>query len=277
MSKQYGLPALPADRRNRKLNRKTNGYLNMSIHKTEAIVLNRYDFRETSIITNFYTREFGKLSAILKGIKQEPAKFASNLEPFSYNDIIFYKKTNSALHLVSACDIKDNFCLIRQSMVKIGLASIMMELLNAIMPAEDKNEEVFNLTLLSLKELELTRNPDKIVTIFKIKLLNLSGFKPHFDSCVLCGNRILGESKFSLNLGGLLCFRCYPKDRSARAIFRGTIASVLHIEKNDFKNNLNLGINPQIKRELDSILNAFLNFHLAKELKSQKVLNKLMC
>lgn len=247
----------------------------MSIHRTEAIVLNRHDFRETSIITNFYTKDFGRLSGILKGIKQEPSKFASTLEPFSYNDIIFYKKRNSSLHLVSACDIKDNFYLIRQSISKIGLACIMMELLNAIMPLEDKNEEVFSLTLASLKELELTRNPDKIVTIFKIKILNLSGFKPHFDSCVLCDDRILGESRFSLNLGGLLCFKCEHKDRSARAIFRGTIASVLHIEKNEFKNNLNLGINPQIKKELDSILNAFLNFHLAKELKSQKVLNKL--
>ena len=34
-------------------------------------------------------------------------------------------------------------------------------------------------------------------------------------------------------------------------------------------------MNPQIKKELNIILNAFLNFHLEKELKSQKVLNKL--
>lgn len=247
----------------------------MSIHKTEAIVINRRDFRETSIITNFYTRDFGKLSGILKGIKEEPAKFASTLEPFSYNDIIFYKKRNSALHLVSSCDMKDNFYLIRQSIPKIGVASIMMELIDMLMPAEDKNEEIFNLTLASLKELESTLNHDKIITIFKIKILALSGFKPHLDSCVCCGSKIFGQSKFSIVLGGLLCQSCYHKDKSSRSIFRGTIASILHIEKNDFKNNLNLGMNPQIKKELDFILNAFLNFHLDKELKSQKVLNKM--
>jgi hypothetical protein len=76
-------------------------------------------------------------------------------------------------------------------------------------------------------------------------------------------------------MGGLLCVKCYNKDLSARTIFRGTIASILHIEKNDFKTNLNLGMNPQIKKELGLILNAFLNFHLEKELKSQRVLNKL--
>ena len=247
----------------------------MSIHKTEAIVLSRRDFRETSLIVNFYTRDFGKLSGILKGIREDPAKFASTLEPFCLNEIIFYKKRNSALHLVSQCDTRNSFNIIRENISRIGLASMMMELIQAVMPVEDKNEEVFDLTLASLGELEINTNPDKIMTIFKIKMLALSGFKPHFDSCVCCNCRILGQAKFSLSLGGLLCGSCHNKDMRARSIFRGTVASILHIEKNDFRNNLNLGMNPQIKKELNLILNAFLNFHLERELKSQRVLNTL--
>lgn len=247
----------------------------MSIHKTEAIVLNRRDFRETSLIADFFTRDFGKLSGLLKGIKTDLKKFASSVEPFSYNEIIFYKKINSSLHLVSQCDTRDNFDAVRQDVFKIGIASCMMELLGAIMAQEDRNDDVFDLCLACLQELKTNHNPEKIATIFKIKMLAFSGFKPHFDSCVLCGDRILGQSKFSLSLGGLLCSGCQQKDMSSRTVFRGTVASVLHIEKNDFKNNLNLGMNPQIKRELNMILNAFLNFHLEKELKSQKVLNKL--
>jgi DNA repair protein RecO (recombination protein O) len=247
----------------------------MSIQRADAIVLNRRDFRETSLITNFYTREFGKLSGILKGIREEPAKFASPIELFSLNEIIFYRKRNSPLHLVSACELKENFSAIRENISKISVATMMMELLDAIMPPEDKNEEIFSLALTCLRELMVNINPQKIMTIFKIKLLALSGFKPHFDSCVSCADRILGESKFSLSLGGLLCSHCYHKDLSARSIFRGTVASILHIEKNDFFSNLNLGMNPQIKKELELILNSFLNFHLGKELKAQKVVNRL--
>jgi len=65
-----------------------------------------------------------------------------------------------------------------------------------------------------------------------------------------------------------------PECSSAGRLF-DAVASILNIERNDFKNNLNLGMNPQIKKELDIILNAFLNFHLERELKSQKVMNKL--
>jgi len=37
----------------------------MPIHKTEAIVLRRFDFRETSLIADFYTRDFGKIKGIV--------------------------------------------------------------------------------------------------------------------------------------------------------------------------------------------------------------------
>lgn len=248
----------------------------MSILRTEAIVLSKYDLRETSIIANFYTREFGKISGELKGIKAEPSKFASNLELFSYNEIIFYRKRNSSLHLVSAADKKESFDGIRKDIARVGMGSYMMELISAVMQEEDKNEEVFNLCLECLRELEITSNPDRVTTIFKIKMLAFSGFKPHFDSCVSCGNKIFGQAKFSLLLGGLLCTDCAAKDTASRIVFRGTIASILYIERNNFKNNLNLGMNPQIKKELELMLNAFLNFHLERELKSQKVLNKLM-
>ena len=247
----------------------------MSIDRALGLVLNKRNLRETSIIADFYTKEFGKISGVLKGIRAEPEKFASNLEPFSLNEIIFYRKNNSGLHLVSQADKLDNFTRIRGSIERTITAGFMTELIASIMQPEDKNEEVFNLAIASLKELETNYNPEKIATIFKIKMLSLSGFKPHFDSCVCCADKITGQSKFSLSLGGLLCPRCMPKDPASRSIFRGTVATILHIEKNSFTGSLNLGMNPQIKKELDLILNAFLNFHLGHELKSQKLMHKL--
>lgn len=247
----------------------------MPIHKTEALVLNRRDFRETSLIANFYTRDFGKLSGVLKGIRKDPRKFASNLEPFSHNEIVFYRSRTSSLHLVSQCDAKDNFSALRQDIQRIALANLMMELLDAVMAPEDHNEAIFDLGLTGLRELALANNPEKIMQIFKIKVLSLSGFKPHFDSCVSCNSKIYTQSKFSLMRGGLLCPACFHKDLKSRPIFRGTIATILYIEKNDFRSNLTLGMNYEVKKELGLILDAFLNFHLEREFKSQKVLNKI--
>ncbi|EFK96085.1 DNA repair protein recO [sediment metagenome] len=247
----------------------------MAISRTETIVLNKWDFRETSLIVNFYTRQFGKISGLLKGIRTEPQKFASSLELFSYNEIILYKKDKTDLHLVTQADLKDNFDSIRTDISRISSASTIVELLNAVVPPEEQNEEIFNLALECFHELKSCEKPAKITTIFTIKILALAGFKPHLDSCVSCGARIEGGCKFSFALGGLLCPKCQAKDLKSRSIFRGTVATILHIERNDFKNTLNLGLNPQIKKELDMVLNSFLTYHLEKELKSQKVADHL--
>jgi len=247
----------------------------MSIDRAVGLVLNKRDLRETSLVVDFYTKEFGKICGIVKGIRTDPKKFASNLEFFSLNEIIFYRKTHSHLHLISQADKLDNFTRVRQNIDRATTAGFMMEMVSSIMQLEDKNEQIFDLTLAALKELETNYSPEKIATIFKIKMLSLSGFKPHFDSCVSCRDKIMGQSRFSLSLGGLLCPSCMSKDSSSRSIFRGTIATVLHIEKNNFNNSLSLGMNPVIKKELELILNSFLNFHLGEELKSQKLMRKL--
>jgi len=247
----------------------------MAIHRTQAFVLKRENFRETSLIASFYTRDFGKLSGLMKGIRQEPAKFASTVEPFSLNEIIFYQKRNSSLHLISQCDMLDTFAPVRTDLFKVGVASLMMEFLDAVMPPEDVNEQVFDLTFSCLKELSTFTPAEKILTIFKIKILSLSGFKPNFDSCVSCASRINGPSKFSLALGGLLCPQCFKKDLRSRPIFRGTVASIVHIEKNDFRNTLTLGLNPQIKKELDLVLGSFLNFHLEREFRAERVMQNM--
>jgi DNA repair protein RecO (recombination protein O) len=198
------------------------------------------------------------------------------MEPFSLNEIVFYRSKNSGLHLVSQCDLKDNYTTLRANLSRFAMASVITEMVSALMQPEDKNEDIFNLLLSVLSEMSSNHNPEKILTIFKIKMLSLSGFKPHLDSCVSCQDKIMGSSKFSLSLGGLLCQKCCHKDLSSRAIFRGTISSILYIEKSDFRNTLNLGLNPQIKRELDLILNAFIKFHLEKDLKSERVAERLV-
>ncbi|MCM8792151.1 MAG: DNA repair protein RecO [Candidatus Omnitrophica bacterium] len=243
----------------------------MALVRTEGLVIKKFDYGETSLVVRFYTKDYGKINLIFKGIKSEPQKFFSSLEVFSYNEIIFYKNKNTSLHLASQCDLKENFDPIRNNLDKISFASVIMELLDVVMPLEDKNEEVFTLSFDSLKAICEYQYPDKIITIFKIKILSLCGFKPHLDSCIICQEKISSQARFSVNLGGLICSNCQKKDIKARPVYRGTVATILHIEKNNLANNLNLGINPQIKRELDYILDTFFEFHLEKKLKSEKL------
>jgi len=89
------------------------------ILQTEAIVLKTMDFRETSRIATFFTKDYGKVKGVLKGIRKDHKKFGSNVDKFSVNDIVYYQYRNSDLHLISQCDLRNYFFPIRQDLKKV--------------------------------------------------------------------------------------------------------------------------------------------------------------
>jgi len=242
------------------------------IAQTEAIVLKSFDFRETSRIVTFFTQNYGKVKGILKGIRKDSKKFGSSVDKFSLNDIVFYHHRNSDLHLVSQCDLKNYFFPIRQDLKRTLAASYILELVDAIMPVEEPNEDVYRMMLEYFASLESEQDISKLVHIFQIKILLLSGFRPHLDSCMRCQKRVAGKAGFSAQLGGLVCKDCAGGDADLMPISQGTVASILHVEKSNWSACLRLGISAPIKKELKHILNNFLVFHLERHLKASRYL-----
>lgn len=242
------------------------------IVKTEGIVLKTFDFRETSRIATFLTRDFGKVKGVLKGIRKDPRKFGSSVDNFSVNDIVYYQYRNSDLHLVSHCDMKDFFQGLRQDLERMTAASYATELIDTLMPAEEQNLEIYDLMQAFLKSLQTTPDVSKLVQTFQIKILSLSGFRPHLETCVSCSKNVADAPRFSLRLGGLLCGICKDSQGEGTPISLGAVASILHIQRNNWDAALRLGMAPFIKKELKFVLNHFLVFHLERHLRSTRFL-----
>jgi DNA repair protein RecO (recombination protein O) len=247
----------------------------MMICSTPAFVLRTYDFRETSKIVNFYTRDFGKIKGILKGIRKDPRKFGSTLPLLSLNHIIFYKKRTTEIHLVSHCDLIDDFGLTRGNLEGLGFSHYASELVDALMPLEDANKSVFELVfdfLNSLKEV-----PDRDMRLaFQIKSLTLSGFKPHFDSCLSCEKKLTKDAFFSHARGGLLCGRCLFEDKNAETILPGAIASMLYIEKATWARCLRLAMHERVRHQLSGFLEGFIRFHIGRSMKTQPLVHQIL-
>ena len=243
------------------------------ILKTEAIVLKSFDFRETSRIATFFTKEYGKVSGVLKGIRTDHRKFGSSVDRFSVNDIVYYRYRNSDLHLISHCDLREFFYIVRQDLKKSVAASYILELVNLVMPTEEKNDLVYALMVNFLNDLQQFEDVSLLVHIFQIKILLYSGFKPHLDTCLKCKKKVNMTVRFSLKEGGLVCADCPLTDAAVHLISPGSVASLLYIEKNDWQNCLKLRLTEAVKNELKYMLNNFLVFHLGRKLRSAKYLN----
>ena len=243
----------------------------MIVH-TEGIILKSFDYRETSRIATFFTKEHGKVSGVFKGIRKDPRKFGSNIDQFTVNDMVYYRYSRSDLHLVSKCDLKQFFFPIRQDYKRNIAASYALELIDMIMQREEKNVKVYRLLMNYLNDLETVKDVGKLVHIFQIKILKLSGFSPHLDACVKCGRKVKGKVRFSMKLGGLVCPKCPTTESSFTLISQGSVATVLHIENTPWKDCTRIGFTQKVRSELKFILNNFLVYHLEKNIRSAKYL-----
>ncbi len=242
------------------------------ILKTEGIILKTFDLRETSLLAIIFSKNFGKIKGVLKGIRKDARKFGSSLDKFSVNDVVYYEYRNSEIHLISQCDMKQFFPLIRLDYKRTMAANYILELVDKIMPVENVNFKVYQLMLEYLYSLEEVDDIDRLVYIFQIKILLLSGFRPHIDACVKCGENIKEKVRFSLKAGGLVCSQCLITGEDFTTISQGTIASMLYIERENWQSSLRLGLTKTSRRELKYILNNFLIYHLEKKIKTAKYL-----
>lgn len=245
------------------------------IHKTRAIVLKTRDWKESSYIASLYTKDFGNIHAVAKGVKRLRAKYDSRLMPFSLNEIIFYESRGKELHTLSEIDLIDNFDKIRKDLDRIAYASYFCELVREVAPIHQANKELFELLYRSLKLLDEGEGFEKIARVFEVKLLSLCGLMPLLDSCVNCGGNIAKGARFSFHLGGIVCASCTGYDQRAVPIKPGTIATMSHFEKTDLDKLRRVAVTGEVRQELGIILRRYIMYHLEKKLRTLTFMEKM--
>lgn len=181
-----------------------------NILKTEGIVLNTWDFKESSLICSVMTRKFGKIRLLAKGARRPKSKFCGELEPFSLDEIIFYKKEHKDLYTLSDTMLLEFFAGIRSSIAKVNAALVLCEFFDKTLPAEESDENAYRMMLSYLKALGLeNENSIKRLVLCTLALaLEPSGVKPELSGCVRCKQPLSHTDKrvnFSLSAGGLVC------------------------------------------------------------------------
>ncbi len=236
----------------------------MSIHKTEALVLRTYEFRESSLIVSFFTRDFGKLTGLAKGIRRKECRFASRLLPLSLNQIVFYRSRRGMIHTLSECILEDGFFPLRQDLLKLAAASYLAELVDELTKWEDRNEPLFQLLLDAWRRMSPAGYRPGMVSSFEIKALELTGFGPKLDACAGCGRPVESPHRFSVKKGGLLCPACSRAGIQADEISDAAVNALKRMKKNGAGGNLPEELTVPLERELRLIVRKFVYFQIEK-------------
>ena len=248
----------------------------MAIQKTEGILLRRQDLRETSLILTFYTRDFGKIKGIVRGVRgPRSACGGGNMEIFALDEVVFYERRKSDIFTISQCDLVEFFAPVRESLEKLAYAAYLAELMDSVTALGDKSREAFDLLLNSLRLLSGDCSAKRVARIFEIKLLHLLGLMPTLESCANCGGAVDGSARFSFRNGGLICKKCLQSDRDARPILQGTVKFIEHIRSLPFERVARIKVASEVGHELEGILRRFLDFHIERRLKTVEFLKMI--
>ena len=112
------------------------------ISKSESIVLRKTNFSDSSLIVQLFTKEYGKMSAIIKGARSAKSKIGSKIDLLNHTEVIFYKKDNRDMQLLTQATLINHFSNIKEDLDKIKYASAVCELLQRLIPDNEPNEKI---------------------------------------------------------------------------------------------------------------------------------------
>ncbi len=272
----------------------------MSATKSLAFVLHTQDYRDTSLLGDFYTKDFGRIRGIVKGIRDTRARFGSTLEPFSLNEILFYRRRRGAeLHLVTQVDLLDLFPVLRDDLERLATASYCSELLKELVENEESAPEIFELMHDTLKFLVSGASAKRAARIFEVKLFDLLGLMPEVKNCVFCRTEAKGIFYFNAGLGGVHCGDCGSKGKlgarhvaasanprfsagqgsgrheTSAPISLGTLHFLSHVQRAAISDLYSVKVSQEVGEELEKVLRRFTDFHLSHKLNSLTFMEKI--
>ena len=145
-------------------------------YSTEGIILARHDYSDADRILRIYTKKFGKLGVLAKGIKGQKVKSVGMLEIF--NKINYSAVRSPGLDIMTEAMVIDQYGGIRGNLKKISVAYFFLEVVDKITKEEEQNDDFYNLLCSYLDKLELSVAPGSLRKKFIEDSLVVLGFWP---------------------------------------------------------------------------------------------------
>jgi len=227
----------------------------MAIHTTDAIVLRRYPYRETSVIISCLTERHGKLKGLIKGLRAQPNRHRSAMEPLTLNRIVFYDTRTSQLHLISQCELLAPMAGLQRDLETARAAAFCADLTDAVIPLEEPQPAAYQLFRDALERLALGGADLSMQRIhFVVRLLRLAGFHPQLDQCTACSVPVRHNGYWSARHGGLLCPRCLHEDPRAEPASPESLEALETLGQHNQPPSLAAELIASLRQRLDEFL-----------------------
>jgi len=220
-----------------------------------AFILRRRDWRDSSLLLDIFTRDYGCIRVMAKGARRNPAK--APYQPFAMLTVSWRGqhelKTLTGIESIALPVDESNYLALLYT----------NELINAMLPPQEENPAIFSAYLELLQNANRKIN-EGVLRRFELELMQSLGYFPDISADALSGQPIQAHNyyQFVINSGFVTCAESDRNSVSGE--------SVMAWLKEDYRQGA-------VLRLAKSVLRSTIDFNLhGKALKSRDVTLEMM-
>ena len=235
-------------------------------------MLRKLDYGEADRIFTLLTSRHGKVGAIAKGVRRTSSKLGPSLELYSHVDVLL-AKGRGELDVVAQVSRIPGYR-IPGDVARMAHAALIAELAERVCEDRHPVDGVYEMTVAALDELSRETDPRRASAWFLMTALDLLGYAPQLVACASCERPLSARAApFSPHAGGFLCERCALP--SMEPVPLAAIKVLRLMAAGDLATYRRLKLDPALMNSIDAVLQAQLEHHLDRRLKSLAFLNQL--
>src|SRR5438874_8879110 len=140
------------------------------VESTEAILLRKRKFSDTSLIVSWCTESLGCVQTIAKGARRQKSAFAGKLDLFFEAEISIVRSRKSDLHTLTEVVLKNPFVGIRSNYLRTQSAAYFVELIEICTERDHREPEFLGLLRRAFDYLDANYYTERAVALFEAEL-----------------------------------------------------------------------------------------------------------
>ncbi len=234
--------------------------------KTKGIIIKKVSFRETSIILDILTPDFGVISVMAKGIRKQKSKNTGLIELLNELELILYKNPNSEWYIYRSSHLINAHLFNIEHTTSI-LMQAPVEVIRQIIISPDDSLEIYELLETYLNYIiSIKKNEIAIFWRFLIKLCKIIGIHFNIANCVDCSQPKQFYAYFPQK-HGFICEDCYHPVNDEQVFKLNNNAAELISKLNNIGNYMNdISITKLTVNQINRIFIIHLSEHFHKKI-----------
>jgi DNA repair protein RecO (recombination protein O) len=247
-------------------------------YRAEAIVLKTNDFAEADRILVLFTRHFGKVRVVAKGIRRATSRMAGHAEPLTH--ATYQLARGRELDVLTGAEARAIYRDMRDDLALIAAGWYLAELVDRFTADRVPSAPLFDLLETALRSLDAGTTASLVCRWFDLHLLDRSGFRPELGVCAHCRKPLAEETNaWEPAAGGAICASCAGGFSGGGAprtpLSVRALKSLRFLLVSDLDTAARLRFDVSLARELDRHLRAFVRFVIDRDIATARLMDEL--